>query len=241
MKRGAFFYVLIVLALAALGALAWTLAPGRTPDTPPVVLSAAPVRSPVPAREETAVDTIIDVTPETVKTVIGTLRRAERYSRTLTVQSFWNGGSAVTEIDVRVWDGSTRLSIREPAGQKQVLLRDGEAWIWYDDPRSAWHGSAREGDTDAYQMLLTYEDVLSLDSDNILEAGFIPYQGENCIFVRYTGGLLGYENLCYISDATGLLMGTETFDGDVLVYAMHSSPPDLTAPDPEDFKIPGTG
>ena len=238
MRRGASFYILIVLALAALGWLVWALAPGRTLDTPEVVLSSAPARSAPPVQEDSAAGTVIDVTPETVKTVIGTLSRASAYSRTLHIQSFWNGGSSAAEIDVRVLDGSTRLTIREPSGQKQVLLRDGEAWIWYGDPRDAWHGSVREGDADAYQMLLTYEDVLNLDVSRILEAGYVPYEGEDCVYVRYTGGLLGYENLCYISAATGLLMGTETYDGDTLVYAMRSSPPDLTPPAPELFQIP---
>ena len=238
MRRGASFYILIVLALAALGWLVWALAPGRTLDTPEVVLSSAPARSAPPVQEDSAAGTVIDVTPETVKTVIGTLSRASAYSRTLRIQSFWNGGSSTAEIDVRVLDGSTRLTIREPSGQKQVLLRDGEAWIWYNDPRDAWHGPAREGDADVYQRLLTYEDVLSLRGDQILEAGYTSYQGENCVYVRYTGGPLGYENLCYISDATGLLMGTETYDGGTLVYAMQSTAPDLTPPDADYFKIP---
>ena len=244
MKRGIFFYVLIVLALLALAGLIWALSPGKTPETPAVVLSAppAPDGSSAPPAEATAEDTVIDITTETVQTAISTLRRAEDYSRRLTVQSFWSGGSSATEIDAHIRGGDVRLTVREggaPSGEvKNILIKGGEAWIWYEGEAGMWHGSAKDGDADAYQTLLTYEDVLSLDVDAILDAGYAAYQGENCLFVRYAAGELGYEHLCYISDATGLLMGTETYDGSVLIYAMRSSAPELEPPDAALFETP---
>lgn len=244
MKRGLFFYVLIALALLALAGLIWALAPGKSPETPAVVLSLppAPDSSAAPSTEAPAEDSVIEVTTETVQTAISTLRRAEGYSRHLTVQSFWNGGSSTTEIDAHIRGEDVRLTVREsgapPTEQKNILIKGGKAWIWYEGETGVWHGSAREGDADAYQTLLTYEDVLTLDKSAILDAGYTAYQGENCLFVRYTAGELGYEHLCYISDATGLLMGTETYDGDVLVYAMRSSAPELEEPDAALFESP---
>ena len=246
MKRGIFFYVLIVLALLALAGLIWALSPGKTPDTPVVVLSLppAPDSSALPSGEDPAKDTVIDITTETVQTAISTLRRAEGYSRRLTVQSFWSGGSSTTEIDAHIRGEDVRLMVREGGALrsevKNILIKGGEAWIWYEGEAGVWHGSAKDGDADAYQTLLTYEDVLSLDESAILDAGYTVWQGENCLFVRYTAGELGYEHLCYISDATGLLMGTETYDGNVLIYAMRSSAPELSPPDAALFETPKT-
>ena len=245
MKRGIFFYVLIALAVLALAGLIWALAPGKTPETPAVVLSLppAPDSSAAPSAEDPARDAVIDITTETVQTAISTLRRAEGYSRRLTVQSFWTGGSSTTEIDAHIRGEDVRLTVREggaPGGAevKHILIKGGEAWIWYEGEAGVWHGSAKDGDADAYQTLLTYEDVLSLDGSAILDAGYTVWQGENCLFVRYTAGELGYEHLCYISDATGLLMGTETYDGNVLIYAMRSSAPELESPDAALFEAP---
>ena len=130
MKRGIFFYVLIALALLALAGLIWALSPGKTPDTPVVVLSLppAPDSSAAPSGEDPARDTVIDITTETVQTAISTLRRAEGYSRRLTVQSFWNGGSSTTEIDAHIRGENARLMVREggaPSAEvKNILIKD---------------------------------------------------------------------------------------------------------------------
>ena len=246
MKRGISFYVLIALAVLALAGLIWALSPGKTPDTPAVVLSLppAPDSSAASSTEDPAKDAVIDITTETVQTAISTLRRAEGYSRRLTVQSFWNGGSSTTEIDAHIRGENARLMVREggaPSAEvKNILIKGEDVWIWYGGKAGVWHGSAKDGDADAYQTLLTYEDVLSLDGSAILDAGYTAWQGENCLFVRYTAGELGYEHLCYISDATGLLMGTETYDGNVLIYAMRSSAPELSPPDAALFETPKT-
>lgn len=240
MKRGLSFYILIVLALAALVAMIWALAPGAEPNTPPVILaplSTADVS--VGAPVETQDDHIIAVNADTVKTVIATLSRADSYSRALTVQSFWNGGNATTMIQVWCHGSNQRIRIEPENGPaKNILIRGGEEWIWYDDSASRWHGPTRPGDADAWQTLLPYEDVLTLDRKAILDAGYDLYNGENCVFVRYKSGALGYESVCWISDSSGLPLAQETYDGDVLIYTMRSTVPDISTPEESVFAIP---
>ena len=243
MKRGAsIYFILIALVLAALVAIILLLSPDAAPETPAVILSPPPAADSSAAPPSDAPDSrVIEVAPDTVQAVIATLSRADSYSRTLTTQNFWNGGSSGTEIDVWVRGENVRLSIRESARKnvvKNVLIRGGEEWIWYSDGGGVWHGSARAGDADAYQTLLTYEDVLTIEQSAIRDAGYTDFNGETCIFVRYAGGTLGYESLCYISVDTGLMMGTETYDGDILVYTMRSSDPDISTPDEEIFTEP---
>lgn len=245
MKRGLSFYILIALALAVLAVLIFMLAPGSAPETPAVHLSPPPAPDSAlsPSSAPEAAARVIEVTPDTVQTAISTLSRADSYSRALTVQDFWSGGSSTTEIGVWVRGDFTRVTLRDSARDtvKNILIKGDEKWIWYSDSALVWHGKAREGDADAYQTLLTYEDVLALDKEAITGAGYADYNGENCIYVRYGGGPLGYENLCYISDRTGLLMGVETYDGDVLVYAMRSGTPDISTPDESIFAEPDAG
>ena len=240
MKRGVSFYILIALALAALVAMIWALAPGAEPNTPPVILAPLPTADvALGAPLETQDGHIIAVNADTVKTVIATLSRTDSYSRTLTVQSFWNGGNATTRI--QIWHQGSRERIRlepERGPAKNILIRGGEEWIWYDDSASRWHGPTRPGDADAWQTLLPYEDVLALDQEAILDARYDQYNGENCVFVRYKSGALGYENVCWISDSSGLPLAQETYDGDVLIYTMRSSVPDISAPDESVFAIP---
>ena len=240
-KRGAFFYILIVLALLAVGAMIFFLAPGNEPETPAVLLP--PVTTPdafggdsvgTPETQQT-----VAVTPETVQTALGTLHRADSFSRTLTVERFWTGGSSSETVSVWARGDQLRIAVHPDGSDtvKNVLFSGKDKWIWYSDREEIYHGPARTGDPDAYQSILTYEDVLRLDQRNITDAGFTDYDGVNCIYVRYVTGEFLYDNICYVSVDTGLLMGQETYDGDILIYAMHSTVPDISTSDDAVFTV----
>lgn len=240
-NRNTTFYILVVLVLAAIAGLIVLLAPGSAPETPPVVLSAPP--SPTPsapaASEETPEESVLEINADTVQTVIALLRRSDSYARTLTVQSFWNGGSAETEYQVWVRGEETRVDVRDDTGlERHILLRDGEKWIWYSDGEGVYHGPAGGGDADAYQTIPSYEDVLSLPREAILSAAYEDYNGETAVTVRYVSGPFGYETVCHVSDGSGLAVGAEIYDGDVLIYTMRSGPVDISTPDDALFQPP---
>ena len=239
-KRGASFYIIIVLALLAVGALVFLLAPGRQLSTPAVVLpTLPPADSSAPvAPEHTAGAEIIAVTPETVQTVIGTLRRIDSYSRTLDIRDFWSGGSRSRRIAVWCRGDRLRLSISgEDTAQQELLFLGAEKWIWYTED-TVYHGSSAPGDADAWQTIMTYEDVLSAPAQDILDAGYTEFSGSSCIFVRWRTGELDYVSECYIDPDTGLLMGERCYDGEQLIYSMDSSVPDVTTPDESVFSLP---
>ena len=240
-KRGASFYILIVLALTAVGALVFLLAPGRQPSVPAVTLPTAQPDAAVPvATEHPAGAEIIAVTPETVQTVIGTLHRIDSYSRSLEILDFWSGGSRRRGIAVWCRGENLRLRILDADGevQEELLFRDGEKWIWYPDSDKVYRGAASADDPDAWQTLLTYEDLLQAPVEDILDAGYQSFSERNCIYVRWRFGTLGYESECFIDPATGLLMGERCYDGETLIYSMDSSSPDVTTPDESVFTLP---
>lgn len=239
-KRGASFYILIGLALIAVAALALFLAPGRQMSTPPVVLPTLPPSDPsAPSAPEHATDAaVIAVTPATVQTVIGTLRRIDSYSRTLNVRDFWSGGNRSRSIAVWCRGDRLRLRVSDDGGtQQELLFRDGEKWIWYPDG-AVYRGAERRGDRDAWQTLLTYEDILAAPEEDILDAGYTDFSGMNCIYVRWRAGELGNVSECFIDPDTGLLMGERCYDGEKLIYSMDSSVPDVTTPDESVFALP---
>jgi len=240
-NRAAFFYIIIILALLTVAGLIFFLAPGNDPDTPAVLL---PTPVPTDAAAETtdsdAEAGILAVTPETVQTVIATLQRPGSYSRRLSVRDYWSGGSRSRSIDVWVRGSDLRLTVQTEGStvQENLLLRDGEKWLWYSDAPAVFHTLSSADDADAYQSIITYEKVLRLPVSDISEAGYLDYEGTACIFVRFRSGELGYESECYIDPATGLLMGERCYDGETLVYAMDSSLPEISTPDDSVFALP---
>lgn len=239
-KRNTFFFLLIAAVIGVIAFLLIRLAPGASVDTPPVALATPAVTDPAgPGGPGGQGIQTVEVTPGTVQAVIATLSRAESYSRTMTVESFWSGGSSARQVQVWVRGGSTKIAVSQDAQPaKYILIKDGELWIWYSDSPDVYRGTAGDADADRYQSLLTYEDILELDVSQILDAGYDDYEGEGCIFVRYVQGELGYESLCRVSVGTGLPVSWETWDGDALVYRMSSSPVELSTPDDGVFAEP---
>ncbi len=241
-KRSASFYIIIILALLAVGALVFLLAPGRQLSTPPVTFpSAPPTEAPVPVATEPAGSgtAVIAVTPATVQTVIATLHRIDSYSRTLDIRDFWSGGSRSRSVSVWCRGDRLRLHISgDGMVDQNLLLRDKEKWIWYSDSDAVFHGDELPGDADTWQTILTYENLLSAKAQDILDAGYMDFSGRNCIYVRWRTGPLGYVSECFIDPDTGLLMGERSYDGDQLVYSMDSSEPDVTTPDNSVFALP---
>lgn len=232
-------YVMVVLMAAALAYLVLRLSPNASVDTPAVIL-------PTPAAESDSrpngaaapENRVIAVTPETVQTAVGMLSRAGSYSRMIIAETFWTGGSALRSINVAVSGERARLTVSDSRGVKNVLISGDELWIWYPDSSRVYTGPAGGSAADEYQGLLTYEDILRLDPASITDAGYVDYNGDNCIFAEYTDGELGYVSRFWVSVNTGLLMGSETIDGDMLIYRMSSSVPDISTPDESVFDPP---
>lgn len=240
-KRQMFLYILIALVLAATAWFLIEMMPGSDAGTVPVVLPSLPPEdssaadsTPRPTEEAITVDA------DNVQVALRTLSRAENYTRSLSVESFWSGGSSTQTIEVSVRGGSTKLAITssDTAYVQHILISEGEKWIWYSDSNAVYHGSAFDSDSDRYQTLLSHEEILDLDRESILEAAIVEYDGSMCIFVRYISGLMAYENHAYIDLGSGLLCALETYDGEALIYRMSSTPADLSTPDESVFVHP---
>ena len=48
--------------------------------------------------------------------------------------------------------------------------------------------------------------------------------GVDCIYVEYEPGVENYVNRIYVSVENGLLIGSEAYENDVLIYRMYSQP-----------------
>lgn len=85
--------------------------------------------------------TVVEVTPETVQAAIETLHRPEAYSRTVTVEYLWTGGSGTIELSTAVSAPWTRVDRTLPDGQVRHSITDGETtYIWYNGESEVYTG-----------------------------------------------------------------------------------------------------
>ena len=167
---------------------------------------------------------VISVSADTVQAVIATLARPSVYARDMMVERYWTDGNSVTNLRIEVRDGTTLLRTTSGGTEKNVLAAADATYIWYSGDREpyVYDGGAT---TDAFSMIVTYEDIFALRPSEIIDAAFIAAPpgaidsvGE--IMVVYSSGELGYVTECRVSIRLGLLVGAEVYDGDTLIYRM---------------------
>lgn len=183
----------------------------------------------------------VEVTPQTVQSVIATLVRArpQSYYREITIE-LWSGeNSSVTTAQVWVDGGWTRSDVTSPSGKVQHnLVGEDTRWLWYDDDSEAISFPADQVVSDLIQRIPTYEDVLALPVEEITDAGYEDYGGLNCVFAEVRREELNSWERYWISVSSGLLVAAERVKDDQLVYRMTALSIESPAPIGNSFVLP---
>ena len=97
-----------------------------------------------------------------------------------------------------------------------------------------------EGDlSDLIQYLPTYEDVLDLEQEQIVAAGFQERDRMPCVYVETSEDELGYLERYWVSTDTGALVGYETVKDGTVVQQMTALDTDMQYPlQSADFSLP---
>ena len=204
-----------------------------------IVLPAEPSESDntSPAREETI--RRVEVRPDTVQSVIKALARPAVYSRTITIERYWSGGSGVSTVISRAADGWMRLDVSYAAGgqTQHTITGGGTTYVWYG---SSWHyvRSASALSQDAEQGILTYEDILALPTERIAAADYRGLEDVNCVYVETTPDESGYVDRYWVDVDTGLLAAAERAQDETVVYRMAALNVELGGVDAEAFTLP---
>lgn len=183
--------------------------------------------------------TVVQVTPETVQYAIETLARPEAYSRTITIEQFWSGGSGTYEITVTVSGLWTRADRTMPDGRvRHTITGEGTTYVWYNSEDAVYTAPAGDISADNEQSIPTYEDILELPVEEIAAADYRAITGLNCIYVETAEDPEGYALRYWVSVDTGLLVAAEKLLDGEPVYRMGAPAVDQSEPAASLFTLP---
>jgi len=167
--------------------------------------------------------TVISVTPDTVQSAVASLRRPESYSRVITVEQYWKGGSGAYKTTVYVSGDWTRTDRTMPDGRVRHTVTGPETvYIWYDDETEVFTAPVGDISADQAQTIPTYEEILDLPKSDLFMADFRTVSQIDCIYVETVPDEAGYVMRYWVSVDTGLLTVAEkALDGEP-VYRMAS-------------------
>lgn len=179
----------------------------------------------------------VEVTPDTVQSIIADMSRYKSYGRTIEICYAWSGsGSARITAEVTEHNGWLRCDTVLPGGMvEHSVVGDGSLWYWYDEGPNHLQVPFDGGTCDLIQHIPTYEDILEVDRSQIAATGYEEKNGVPSIFVEVEREALGYVERYWVSIASGLLIAAETEKEGSVVYSMVSgdvvSPADLSESD----------
>lgn len=154
---------------------------------------------------------VLTVTRDNVAEVIRQLQRPERYQCQMESVYYYGETAAVLKSTLQVRQEQLRIT-QYDSGETpvlQALLTRDRVYLW--DEGDTWADLPRmENDRDLYARFPTYEDILALPPEQILEGGVEEWNGALCIYVRTGDPDTGEEQQWYILAETGLLFYTET-------------------------------
>ena len=181
----------------------------------------------------------VEVTPQTVQSVIRTLERSTSYYWELTVETFWEGGSSSVPVQVWVDGGWSHSRQVLPSGAvRHDLTGDAAQYYWYEGSQRYETAAADGFSADLSQRLPTYETVLLLDPEQITAAGYELRGGMSCVWVEVQLD----ENLSeqyWVSVDSGLLVSAEMVQDGQLVYRMTAySAIQTPCPTDASFRLP---
>jgi hypothetical protein len=160
----------------------------------------------------------IEITRENAQAVVSTLSRLQNYSRTVRVQTFWQGGQADFYFNVTVYgEAASIVSYPQAGAQRHVIIANDRQYIWHSDEYQPFVGNfdalgSAERAADEWQMLVTFEDVLQVHPYDIIDAGHTIFDDVSCIFISYRTPLLGFLRTYYISIEHGLVIAAFEYD-----------------------------
>ena len=162
----------------------------------------------------------VDVTPETVQSIVASLSRPESYYRELTVETLWSDGSHSTSV--QFWqdgDWSHTRQILPSGAVRHDLTGEDTTYYWYEGSESYRSFPADEYSADLTQHIPPYEDVLDLDKDTITQTGYERRDVWPCVYLQVQVSDTVVERY-WISTDTGLLVSAEREQNGQLVYRM---------------------
>ena len=214
------------------------------PDTAKIVLP-TPTPSGQPEDSPNVGDGLVrvEVTPQTVQNVIRTLARPESYYREVTVTDFWGDGEGdqgVTHAQVWVDGGWTMTRAAWPGGVVRCSTVGGQQlWPRHEGGQSVLSGQADEYSADLEgQRIPTYEDVLALDPESIVETGYVERETLPCIYVETAPNAVGGWERYWVSVDSGLLVCAERGREEQVLYRMTAYAVERPAPEGEPFALP---
>ncbi len=172
----------------------------------------------------------VQLTTKTVQAVIETLKRPEQYSQNILLTVYWGQEEKGTvSVVSSTMNGYAAAKITQMGQVQYNIWGKGTLYRWYEGDQNWYQGELSFMNNDLLQRIPTYETVLSLNSDQILSAGYVTLDQKTCIYVESSESSSNSQTCYWIDAMLGLLVRAESYIDDQMIWCVEIS--DITTSD----------
>ena len=157
----------------------------------------------------------IQIDRNNLQAVVRALRRPEQYHLQSETTYFYRGAYSV--LKSQLWKTPSAMRVSQLNADdtlaQQILMTDNWVYVWTaESPVARFEKQVQ--DADLYVRMPTYEDLLSLSADEILEGRVVEQEEQLCLYAKTVDSLTGEIEQWYILAENGLLLYADgTLDG----------------------------
>lgn len=142
-----------------------------------------------------------------IQAVIKSLQRPETYQLQSETTYFYRDTYTVVQSQLWKTGPVVRISQSENGEHQnvQILMTDKWLYLW-DEEEKVVRFEKQSRDADLYRRTPTYEDLLKLPADQILEGSVVELEEQLCLYAKTKDGLTGEIEQWYILAENGLLL-----------------------------------
>lgn len=242
MKNQKKTYTTLFLAIA--GTVIFILFLLFIPDMSTTLINTVPETPPDTGIADTntaLISSAVTIDKTNVKSIISAMARPNEYfSETQSILSHKSGSATYTR---RRWvRGSLSrvdlVSSYHSQSMHYVYTAD-KVYMWRSGNSTYYTAAKGEFEPDDAQMMMSYEDILTAEDENIVKAELSTYDNTPCIYAELKSPHTGYTEHYWVSATTGLLLHGETLNKDkTVIYSITTTQTDISEQSPDNFKLP---
>lgn len=158
----------------------------------------------------------VEIDRTNLQAVLQTLQRPAVYHLQSETAYFYRDSQST--LKSQLWKGQSAIRIAQQNAQnaqtQQILLTDNWVYLW-DAGGIVTRFARQSRDADLYRRTPTYEDLLKLSAEEILEGRVTELEGQLCLYAKTRDSLTGEVEQWYILAENGLLLYADgTLDGE---------------------------
>lgn len=193
---------------------------------------------PPPLDESKPATVLPDLTKSNVIRVIKSMEKASAYYQEGKVEVISGRASLVKKYKTWAKNGIYRCEIMGEGSLLNVILTTKNTYYWKANSKEVYAGATGSFEVEDIQGIPFVTELYDISEENISDVSTESYLDSAIIFIQVDDPEMGYTEKHWIGAQSGVLLKTEIYEGETLIYRFETVSFTYDTPDDSVFLLP---